>query len=97
MTVQIQIPEGVHWPRLTRDSRTGDIDVDTATITAVADANPHIDWSTEDAVTALLVAWYRELRKSGFRDPVQEQVLAEMDAEDSFGAVRVQIGPGRVQ
>ena len=52
----------------------------------------------EDNLSALLVAWYTEhLARGGAPDAVQEQILAEVEAEDTLGAHRVQIGSGRPQ
>lgn len=49
----------------------------------------------EDNVSGLIVAWYAEHRRSGgAADLVAEQILAEVLAEDAFGAYRVQSGPG---
>ena len=50
---------------------------------------------TEDNIGALLSAWYQAHRASGrAADPVQEQILAEVQAEEEFGQINVLAGPG---
>ncbi len=49
----------------------------------------------EDNVSSLVVAWYAEhLRHGGERDPVQDDLIAEMLAEDTAGQ-HVSLPPGR--
>lgn len=47
-------------------------------------------------MAGLIVAWYMEHRQhGGAADPVEEQVLAEV--EDALGVYRVQSAPGTKQ
>lgn len=101
---RITIPEGVTYAdlKLTRDPATGDVDLDWAPIERICEASgidPDVfREGPEDNVGGLLVAWYQEHRaRGGAPDPVQEQILAEVGAEDALGAYRVQIGSGRQQ
>ena len=53
---------------------------------------------TEDNMGALLKGWYQaHLASGGAPDQVQEQILAEVQAEDEFGLINVQEGPGTLQ
>lgn len=52
----------------------------------------------EDNVAGLIVAWYVEHRRHGGAiDPVEEQIIAEVEAEDLLGVYRVQSAPARPQ
>lgn len=102
--VRITIPDDLDYAdlRLSRDPVTGGVDFAWAPIERICEASG-LDIGVfrdapEDNLSALLVAWYREhLARGGAPDAVQEQILAEVEAEDTLGAHRVQIGSGRPQ
>lgn len=80
------IPEGVDYSalRLAREP-DGSITFDTAVLARVAEASG-IDPETldEDAISALLKAWYvHHCQRGGAPDPVQEGLLEEVKHEDS--------------
>ena len=98
-TIELIIPDGVNFSdlHLSRDVVTGEIEFDTRQIDIVVLHNPSIRrvFDTEDGTASFLVAWYRAHRAAGGQaDLVQEQILAEIEAEDRFGEWRVQIGSG---
>lgn len=88
----ITIPEGVAFAdlRLARDGATGNVSFDTAVI-------EHIERESglpagffmgqhEDAVAALITGWYSAHRAAGgAADPVAEDLLTEVRAEDAAG------------
>lgn len=88
---RITIPDGVTFAdlHLTRDPQTGEIDFDWAPIEAICAASGlDIDLlrTSDDNRAALVVAWYTEHRaRGGDPDPVQEDLLAEVAAEDARG------------
>lgn len=94
----VEISDGLRFSdlNLTRDPTTGEIEFDTEPIKQIAEANPGVcaALSTEDGVSALLTAWYMTERATGYRNYAQEQVIAEVQAEDDFGAWRVQESGG---
>jgi hypothetical protein len=102
--VRITIPDDLDYAdlKLSRDVVTGGVDFDWAPIERICEASG-LDVALfrdapEDNLSALLVAWYSEhLARGGAPDAVQEQILAEVEAEDTLGAHRVQIGSGRPQ
>jgi hypothetical protein len=102
--VRITIPDDLDYAdlKLSRDVVTGGVDFDWAPIERICEASG-LDVALfrdapEDNLSALLVAWYTEhLARGGAPDAVQEQILAEVEAEDTLGAHRVQIGSGRPQ
>lgn len=102
--VRITIPDDLDYAdlKLSRDAVTGAVEFDWTPIERICEASD-LDValfrdSTEDNLSALLVAWYSEhLARGGAPDAVQEQILAEVEAEDRLGAHRVQIGSGRPQ
>jgi hypothetical protein len=95
----IQIPVDISFEdlHLSRDPVTGLIEFDAEPVEQVCEAN-HIDPDTlltEDNIGALLSAWYQAHRANGgAADPVQEQILAEVQAEDDFSQINVLAGPG---
>lgn len=103
-TVTIAIPHDVAFAdlHLSRDAQTGDVSFDWAPVERICVASG-IDVALlrdgpEDNVSALLMHWYSVALASGEPpDPVQEQLLAEISAEDAFGIERVQRGSGRAQ
>ena len=104
MLLKIVIPQGVDFADLdlTRDPATGEVSFAWDPIEAICEASDiNIDVfrkSREDNVAALITAWYREHRqRGGTLDPVQEQLIAEVMAEDTFGAERIQATPGTKQ
>jgi hypothetical protein len=98
----IQIPDDIRFEdlHLSRDPVTGLIEFDAEPVERVCEAND-IDadtFLTEDNIGALLNGWYQaHLANGGAPDQVQEQVLAEGQAEDEFGLINVQEGPGTLQ
>lgn len=95
----IEIPVDISFEdlQLSRDPVTGVVAFDLEPIERVCEANAiDVDaFLTDDNIGALLSAWYQAHRASGGApDPVQEQLLAEVQAEDEFGLINVQEGPG---
>jgi hypothetical protein len=94
----IAIPTDVTFEdlHLSRDPVTGLIEFDAEPVDRVCEAND-IDpdtFLTEENIGALLSAWYQAHRASGgAADPVQEQILAEVQAEEEFGQINVLAGP----
>lgn len=90
VAVRICIPDGVTFAdlRLSRDSTTGEIEYDIETVRRVAAASgidPAV-LTTEDGISSLLVAWYQAARAAGEPpDPVQEDLLREVQEEDRRG------------
>ena len=88
--MRLAIPEGLAFEalKLTRDPTTGEVEFDWAPIEAICAASG-VDVEVfkrgpEDNVSALIVAWYRaHLAGGGAPDAVQEQILAEVAAEDA--------------
>lgn len=97
----ISIPEGLDFAalKLARDPVTHAVSFDWAPIERICAASG-IDVALfrdqhEDNVAGLLVAWYAVHRaRGGAPDPVQEQILAEVQAEDRHGAAFVVSGAG---
>lgn len=87
---RITIPEGLRYAdlRLSRDPTTGAVEYSLDAVRRVAEASG-LDLDvlvTEDAITSLLVQWYRAARAGGEpQDPVQEDLLREIEAEDQRG------------
>lgn len=87
--MRLAIPEGLAFEalKLTRDPTTGEVEFDWAPIEAICAASG-VDVAVfkngpEDNVSALIVAWYRAHRAGGGAvDAVQEELLAEVEAED---------------
>ncbi|MEW6647202.1 MAG: hypothetical protein AB1450_08395 [Pseudomonadota bacterium] len=102
--VKIIIPDGLEFAalHLSRDPITGDLEFDWSPIESICAASgldiAMFHDAPEDNVCALLTAWYMEHRaRGGAIDLVQEQIIAEVQAEDALGAERVQAGPGTRQ
>lgn len=103
-TLRITIPEGLDFEalQLARDPITGEVEFDRSPIDEICAASgidPALFWqSPEDNLAGLIILWYAEHRaRGGAPDPVQEQLLAEVQAEDEHGEHRVQRGTGVVQ
>jgi hypothetical protein len=100
----IVIPDDVRFEdlNLSRDPVTSMVAFDLDPLERICEAND-LDISTltgddEDIVGGFLNAWYRAHRESGGApDPVQEQLIAEVDAEEAFGFANVQAGPATLQ
>lgn len=91
IAARITIPDGITFAdlRLTRDTQTGEIEFDWAPIEAICAASGldiELLRASEDNRAALLTSWYFEHRAhGGAPDPVQEDLLAEVVAEDARG------------
>lgn len=88
----VVIPEGLDFAELkmARDSATGDVSFDWGPIERICEAsNLALELFTrgpEDNVAGLVTAFYQEhLARGGAPDPVQEDLIAEADAEDAHG------------
>ena len=87
----ITIPAGLEFSalQLSRDPVTGSVSFDWKPIETICAASG-IDSQTfraqhEDNVAGLIVAWYVQHRQGGgLADPVAEQLLAEVEAEDQI-------------
>ena len=76
--------------RLARDPQTGDVSFDTAVIERIeAESGLPAGFfmsQPEDAVAALITTWYSAHRAAGGdSDPVAEDLIAEVRAEDAAG------------
>lgn len=88
----IRIPQGMVFSelRLARDPQTGDVSFDTSVIERVeAESGLPAGFfmgQHEDAVASLITGWYSAHRAAGgAADPVAEDLLAEVRAEDAAG------------
>ena len=88
----ISIPQGVAFSdlRLARDPQTGDVSFDAAVIERIeAESGLPAGFfmgQHEDAVASLITTWYSAHRAAGgATDPVAEDLLAEVRAEDAAG------------
>ena len=88
----ISIPPGMAFAdlRLTRDQKTGDVSFDVAVVERIeAESGLPAGFfmcQHEDAMAALITTWYSAHRSSGGdADPVAEDLLAEVRAEDAAG------------
>lgn len=88
----ISIPHGLDFAalRLARDPHTGDVSFDTAVIERIeAESGLPAGFCMqqhEDAVASLITGWYSAHRAAGGApDPVAEDLLAEVRAEDAAG------------
>lgn len=102
--VLVQIPEDLDFSalKLARDPVTLYISFDWAPIERICTESGLdirlLREQHEDNVAGLIVAWYMEHRaRGGATDPVEEQILAEVQAEDALGIINVQPGPSRAQ
>src|SRR3990170_5476567 len=90
--LMVSIPEGLDFSELhlARDPRTGAIEFEWAPIERICAASG-LDVALfrsgpEDNVAGLITAWYAEHRgHGGAADTVQEDLLAEVRAEDGRG------------
>lgn len=91
-SLRITIPDGLRFEqlKLTRDPVTLDVSFDWVPIEAICQASG-IDPALfrdqhEDNVAGLIHQWYlAHLEAGGARDPVQDQIRAEVDAEQAAG------------
>ena len=88
----ISIPIGMKFSelRLERDPQTGDVSFDTAVIERIERESGlpagFFMGQPEDAMAALITTWYSAHRAAGgAADPVAEDLLAEVRAEDAAG------------
>ena len=88
----ISIPIGMSFSelRLGRDPQTGDVSFDTAIIERIEQESGlpacFFMGQHEDALTSLITTWYSAHRAAGGdADPVAEDLLAEVRAEDAAG------------
>lgn len=88
----ISIPDGIMFAdlRLTRDPQTGDVSFDTAVIERIEAASGlpagFFMGQDEDALATLITTWYdRHIAAGGVRDPVADDLIAEVRAEDAAG------------
>ena len=88
----IAIPEGVAFSdlRLGRDPKTGDVSFDTAVIERIEQESGlpagFFMSQHEDALASLITTWYNAHRAAGGdTDPVAEDLIAEVQAEDAAG------------
>lgn len=88
----IRIPDGMRFAelRLTRDP-DGSVSMDLGVVRRIAEASgiddPAALLGNEDALSALVVAWYHAARAAGEPpDPVQEDLIDEAAAEDRHGS-----------
>lgn len=91
-TTPISIPLGMAFSdlRLARDPKTGDVSFDTSVIERIeAESGLPAGFfmgQHEDALAALITTWYSAHRAAGGdADPVAEDLLAEVLAEDAAG------------
>ena len=89
---KISIPLGMAFSdlRLARDPQTGDVSFDTDVIERIEQESGlpagFFMGQHEDALAALITTWYSAHRAvGGDQDPVAEDLLAEVMAEDSAG------------
>lgn len=91
-TYHIAIPQGLGFAalRLARDPHTGDVSFDTAVIERIEKESGlpagFFMGQHEDAVASLITGWYSAYRAAGgAADPVAEDLMAEVRAEDAAG------------
>lgn len=89
---RISIPDGLTFAdlRLARDPATGDVSFATDVIERVEAASGlpagFFMGQDEDALADLITTWYaRHLAAGGARDPVADDLIAEVRAEDAAG------------
>ena len=88
----ISIPQGMTFAdlRLARDPQTGDVSFDTSVIERIERESGlpagFFMAQHEDAVASLITTWYSAHRAAGGApDPVADDLLAEVRAEDAAG------------
>jgi hypothetical protein len=92
MITPISIPQGMTFAdlRLARDSGNGSVSFDTAIIARIERASGLPEGffmgQDEDAMATLITTWYQQhLAAGGARDPVADDLIAEVRAEDAAG------------
>ena len=98
----ISIPQGMTFAdlRLARDPKTGDVSFDTAIIERIEQESGlpagFFMGQPEDAMASLITTWYAaHLEAGGERDPVADDLIAEVRAEDAAGQQHYSHNPGR--
>ncbi len=88
----IAIPQGLAFAalRLARDPQTGDVSFDTSVIEQIERESGlpagFFMGQDENAVASLITTWYAaHLQAGGGRDPVAEDLIAEVRTEDAAG------------
>jgi len=88
----ITIPDGLTFAdlRLARDPATGDVSFDTTIVERIEQASGlpkgFFMSQPEDALAAVVTEWYvHHLAAGGERDPVADDLIAEVRAEDAAG------------
>ena len=88
----IAIPQGLAFAalRLARDPQTGDVSFDTSVSEQIERESGlpagFFMGQDENAVASLITTWYAaHLQAGGGRDPVAEDLIAEVRAEDAAG------------
>lgn len=89
---KISIPQNINFRdlKLSRN-QTGGITFDAEIINAICDASgidPKVFWeSHEDNMAGLIIEWYaNHLKNDGEHDPVADDLIAEVIAEDNLGS-----------
>lgn len=92
--MHIVIPGTIDWPVIERDPKTGDLLFPPGFLEAIADANKlSLPWHgdknlppfTEDMVSEIITKWYFARLDGGYpHDPVLDQLLREVEAEDGL-------------
>ena len=88
----ISIPAGLDFSALrrARDPGTGDVSFDTRVIERIEAASGlpagFFMGQDEDALATLITTWYdRHIAAGGARDPIADDLIAEVRAEDAAG------------
>lgn len=91
-TTQITLPEGVAFAdlHLARDPATGDVSFSTPIVERIERASGLPDGffmsQDEGVLASLITTWYAaHLQAGGERDPVADDLIAEVRAEDAAG------------
>lgn len=98
--ITLSVPSGLSFSALgMRRDADGEVSFDWTAIERLCELNgldvDRFRRSDEGAVGGLIVAWYKaHLAAGGERDPVQDDLIAEVEAEDRFGS-SVSHAPGR--
>lgn len=89
---QITLPDGMTFSdlQLARNSTTGDVSFSASAVERIEAASGlpqgFFMGQDEDALGSLIATWYAtHLQAGGARDPVADDILAEVRAEDAAG------------
>jgi hypothetical protein len=103
-SVHLRIPSDVHFSdlHLARDPVTRDLLFDWEPLERICEESgielEQLVEQSVEVVAGLIVAWYEVHRKSGGEpDLVQEQMIAEVMAEEQYGSAAVQKGTDTLQ